>query len=76
MVIDRRAQDLGRAVTAGICTRCAGTVTRFFFVLRKDRKRRNRFYKFDGQVCGEVLQENQDAAAQLSYNLQQTSAIH
>jgi hypothetical protein len=32
--------------------------------------------KFDGGVCGETIQERLKAAAQMSYNYQQTGAIH
>lgn len=32
--------------------------------------------KIDGEVCGEVVEERLKAAAQMSYNYQQTSAIH
>jgi len=32
--------------------------------------------KFDRGVCGGIIQERWKAAAQMSYNYQQTSAIH
>ena len=73
-MIDRRAQDLGRAVTAGICTRtitrCLGLSGLFFLEAQEELS------KFDGGVCGEIIQERLKAAAQMLYNYQQTSAIH
>lgn len=71
-MIDRRAQDLGRAVTAGLCTRtttrCLGTV-RLFLGAQKAR------CEFGEGVCGKTIQERFKAAAQMSYNYQRTSAI-
>jgi hypothetical protein len=32
--------------------------------------------KFDGGVCGKIVKGRLKAAAQMSYNYQQTSAIH
>jgi hypothetical protein len=70
-VTDRRAQDSGRAVTAGICTRIY-----YYPVLGNCHAFSGQLCKVDGEVCGEVVQERLKAAALLSYNYQQTGAIH